>query len=252
MTHDGSRQATHELLVLYQNLAELHEPQTPQKAPAPTGRVRKLIDLASGGLAVGEQDQDLSEAVLVVRHPDELTQGSASQAWGFYIPGTHCRQGDILGAVAASGRPVWVERGSFLSPTDVAHVTERFADATKVTLVEAGSAFGYDDRVLDVRALALYQSWGYPFALALGELCLGDAAESTYRPRWANEDKHLSMFAELLLRLAGTWGCSIVLKPPHAPAPKTASPSLGSMQNYATLVAAVASHLGITLTQEKR
>jgi hypothetical protein len=148
----------------------------------------------------------------MVAHPSELQTPAAQGAMGYCVPGTHCRQGDILKAVAQTNKPVWIERGSFLSPTDLAHIAERFEDPSLVTVVDAGSHFGYDDRVLDFRALALYKSWGLGFALGLDELCFGDHAHSQYRPKWASSPENLQLFVTELLGLVAFWQCGVVIK----------------------------------------
>lgn len=150
--------------------------------------------------------------IAIVRHPEQLETAAVARANGYYVPGTHCRQGDILLAVAASGKPVWIERGSFLAPTDVAHVTKRFSDPSVVTLVEAGSHFGYDDRVLDPRALALYESWGLKLSFSITDLLAGDGAGSLYRPQWAEDPTHLRLFLKTFLRMRALWKAGVVVK----------------------------------------
>lgn len=177
----------------------------------------------------------------IVRHANELSLPDVRDARGYFIPGTHCRQGDILKAVSLTAKPVWIERGSFLAPMDLAHIAERFQKSQQVTLVESGSAFGYDDRVLDVRALALYQSWGLRVALGLADLCLGDGAASSYRPAWAQNANNLHLFADALLRLCTTWDCDVVLRRPSSLPPTHLAPSVDAA--YENLTEHVIKHL---------
>jgi 3-deoxy-D-manno-octulosonic acid (KDO) 8-phosphate synthase len=150
--------------------------------------------------------------IAIVRHPEQLELEHVQSATGYYVPGTHCRQGDILQAVASTGKPVWIERGSFLAPTDVAHISQRFPDPSVVTLVEAGSHFGYDDRVLDPRALALYEAWGLKVSISITDLLAGDGAGSPYRPQWADEPRHISSFLNAIMRIRALWNAGIVVK----------------------------------------
>ena len=177
--------------------------------PCPELSPATVLNLGRGNAAGSQRP---TATVTIVTQPQDL--GAAAGSLGYYVPGTHCRQGDILSAVAASARPVWIERGSFLSPMDLAHITERFGSKQDVTIVESGSSFGYDDRVLDLRALALYEAWGLRVALGVGDLCLGDGASSGFRPSWAIDQASRARFAKTFLRVAEHWGCDLVLKSP--------------------------------------
>ncbi len=171
-----------------------------------------LVDCAANlpsKMGAGNQG---ARRIAIVRHPEQLELEHVQSATGYYVPGTHCRQGDILQALASTGRPVWIERGSFLAPTDVAHISRRFPDPSIVTLVEAGSHFGYDDRVLDPRALALYEDWGLRISLSITDLLAGDGAGSPYRPKWAEEPKNISSFLNAFMRIRALWNAGIVVK----------------------------------------
>ncbi|NBX17864.1 MAG: hypothetical protein EBR09_10905 [Proteobacteria bacterium] len=104
-----------------------------------------------------------------------------------YIPGEFCRQGDVLSAAAAAGKVILLERGAFLAPSDLTRAVEKLGEAkSRLILVEAGSAFGYSDRVLDPRALEVMLSLGCPLALNLDALVQPAGTPYEHRPAWMN------------------------------------------------------------------
>jgi 2-dehydro-3-deoxyphosphooctonate aldolase (KDO 8-P synthase) len=80
------------------------------------------------------------------------------------IPAFLCRQTDLLVAAAATGRVVNVKKGQFLAPKDMRHVVQKLTDAaaTGVLLTERGTSFGYNNLVVDMRALPMLREWGCP------------------------------------------------------------------------------------------
>jgi len=78
-----------------------------------------------------------------------------NNAQHLFIPGDFCRQIDIVQSAIEQNKHVFLERGGFLTPSDLVRVTSRFPPEN-ITVVEPGSFFGYDDRILDVRVLEFY------------------------------------------------------------------------------------------------
>jgi len=80
------------------------------------------------------------------------------------IPAFLCRQTDLLVAAAASGRPVNVKKGQFVSPWDMKNVVAKLkAGGNKqVMLTERGASFGYNNLVVDMRSLPVMRSLGCP------------------------------------------------------------------------------------------
>ena len=73
------------------------------------------------------------------------------------IPAFLCRQTDLLQAAAASGKPVNVKKGQFLSPREMVNIVHKLESSgcTKVMMTERGTTFGYNDLVVDMRSLAI-------------------------------------------------------------------------------------------------
>ena len=80
------------------------------------------------------------------------------------IPAFLCRQTDLLVAAARTGRVVNVKKGQFLSPGDMANVVAKLEESgtRKILLTERGSSFGYNNLVVDMRALPIMRQFGYP------------------------------------------------------------------------------------------
>jgi 2-dehydro-3-deoxyphosphooctonate aldolase (KDO 8-P synthase) len=77
------------------------------------------------------------------------------------IPAFLSRQTDLVVAAALSGRAVNIKKGQFLSPWDMRHAVEKCRDAgnTQVFLTERGASFGYNNLVVDMRALAIMRKF---------------------------------------------------------------------------------------------
>jgi 2-dehydro-3-deoxyphosphooctonate aldolase (KDO 8-P synthase) len=80
------------------------------------------------------------------------------------IPAFLSRQTDLLLAAAATGRTVNVKKGQFLSPQEMAHVTEKLKQggAPEIWQTERGTTFGYQNLVVDMRSFPIMGRSGYP------------------------------------------------------------------------------------------
>lgn len=82
------------------------------------------------------------------------------------IPAFLSRQTDLLVAAAGTGKVVNVKKGQFLSPKDMKHVIAKITATgnESVLVTERGVSFGYNDLVVDMRALPMLRELGYPVA----------------------------------------------------------------------------------------
>lgn len=80
------------------------------------------------------------------------------------IPAFLCRQTDLLMAAAATGKPISIKKGQFLSPWDMEHVINKVKSLgnRKILLTERGASFGYNNLVVDMRSLPVLRSLGCP------------------------------------------------------------------------------------------
>ena len=80
------------------------------------------------------------------------------------IPAFLSRQTDLLVAAARTGKVVNVKKGQFLAPKDMKHVISKVTGEgnESVLVTERGVSFGYNDLVVDMRALPMLRELGYP------------------------------------------------------------------------------------------
>ncbi|USO01311.1 MAG: 3-deoxy-8-phosphooctulonate synthase [Alphaproteobacteria bacterium] len=83
------------------------------------------------------------------------------------IPAFLCRQTDLLVAAAQTGKPIHVKKGQFLAPWDMKNVAKKIADSgnNNIILCERGITFGYNQLVVDMRALPIMAQTGYPVVM---------------------------------------------------------------------------------------
>ena len=80
------------------------------------------------------------------------------------VPAYLCRQTSILKAAAATGRPIHLKKGQFMSPWNMANSVKKLesAGADQILLTDRGTFFGYNMLVNDMRSLPIMQKTGYP------------------------------------------------------------------------------------------
>lgn len=80
------------------------------------------------------------------------------------IPAFLCRQTDLLVAAARTGRCVNVKKGQFLSPQEMRYVHDKLAlsGAREIWLTDRGTAFGYQNLVVDMRSFSIMGKNGSP------------------------------------------------------------------------------------------
>ena len=96
------------------------------------------------------------------------------------IPAFLCRQTDLLVAAAKTGRAVNVKKGQFLSPHEMAFVTQKleYSNATEIWQTDRGTTFGYQNLVVDMRSFSIMAKNGHPTII--------DATHSVQLPGAAN------------------------------------------------------------------
>ena len=137
------------------------------------------------------------------------------------IPAFLCRQTDLLLAAGHSGRAVNVKKGQFLSPGEVPRVVEKVVSTGnhQLLITERGTSFGYNNLVVDMRALPMMRAIGYPVVF--------DATHSLQLPGGAGvASGGLREYVPHLARAAVAAGCDAIFMEVH-PDPDRA-PSDGS------------------------
>lgn len=80
------------------------------------------------------------------------------------IPAFLCRQTDLLAAASATGKPINLKKGQFVSPWDMENAVKKIrgSGTSDVMLVERGTCFGYNNLVVDMRGFPVMRSFGCP------------------------------------------------------------------------------------------
>jgi len=163
------------------------------------------------GVPVTTDIHERGQAALAAEHVDLLQ-----------IPAFLCRQTDLLAAAAATGRPVNVKKGQFLSPAEMKHVVRKLDEAccTNMMLTERGTFFGYHRLVNDFIGLGDLMEIGPP-------VCF-DATHSTQLPGATETSGGRPERAPLLARAAVAAGVHCIFLECH-PEPGTALSDASNM-----------------------
>jgi 2-dehydro-3-deoxyphosphooctonate aldolase (KDO 8-P synthase) len=80
------------------------------------------------------------------------------------IPAFLCRQTDLVQAAAKTGKAVNIKKGQFLSPWETSNILEkaRSVGGSRLMITERGTSFGYNNLVVDMKALPILRSFGVP------------------------------------------------------------------------------------------
>ena len=122
------------------------------------------LGIAEGLRVLQKIKAEIGVPVLTDIHESAQVAAVAEVADVLQIPAFLCRQTDLLGAAAQSGRIVNVKKGQFLAPWEMSNVVKKIEAAgnTEIMLTERGSSFGYNNLVVDMRSLPIMRGFGYP------------------------------------------------------------------------------------------
>jgi len=103
-------------------------------------------------------------AILTDIHEPSQAGPAAEVADVLQIPAFLCRQTDLLLEAGRTGRIVNIKKGQFVAPHDFRLAAEKVASTgnTRILLTERGTSFGYNNLVVDMRALAILRGFGWP------------------------------------------------------------------------------------------
>ncbi len=151
------------------------------------------------GLPVLTDVHDVSQVTLAAEVVDALQ-----------IPAFLCRQTDLLLAAGQSGLAVNVKKGQFLSPGEVSRVVEKVVSTgnQRLLITERGTSFGYNNLVVDMRALPMIRAIGYPVVF--------DATHSLQLPGGTGvASGGLREYVPHLARAAVAAGCDAIFMEVH-------------------------------------
>jgi 2-dehydro-3-deoxyphosphooctonate aldolase (KDO 8-P synthase) len=120
--------------------------------------------LESGLRTLERIKQEVGVPVLTDIHEAAHAEIAARVADVLQIPAFLSRQTDLLVAAARTGRAVNIKKGQFLAPLDVRHAVRKVTESgnPRVIVTERGSSFGYNNLVVDMRAIPMMRSLGCP------------------------------------------------------------------------------------------
>lgn len=134
------------------------------KANRSSGASFRGVGLAEGLSILAEVRERIDVPVLTDVHMPEQAAPVAEVADMLQIPALLCRQTDLIAAVAATGKPVNIKKGQFLSPWEMENVLQkaRAVGNERICLCERGTSFGYGNLVADMRSLEIMKRTGAP------------------------------------------------------------------------------------------
>jgi len=113
---------------------------------------------------LGEVRKQLQLPVLTDVHEDTPIGEVADVVDVLQTPAFLCRQTNFILRAAATGLPVNIKKGQFLSPWEMQNVVDKAKETgnDKVMVCERGFSFGYNNLVSDMRSLAVLRATGCP------------------------------------------------------------------------------------------
>ena len=116
------------------------------------------------GLRILKSVRDAGFPVLTDIHEPAQAALAAESVDILQIPAFLCRQTDLLVEAGRTGKIVNIKKGQFVSPHDIRHAAEKVASTgnNKILLTERGATFGYNNLVVDMRAIPIMRSYGWP------------------------------------------------------------------------------------------
>ena len=134
------------------------------------------------GLALlDEVKKEFNVPIVTDIHEPSQAVIAAKTADILQIPAFLCRQTDLLVAAAKTGKIVNIKKGQFLAPAQMAPLAKKVEEAGNhnILLTDRGVSFGYNNLVVDMRAIPIMQETGYPVVF--------DATHSVQLPGGAGE-----------------------------------------------------------------
>ena len=134
------------------------------KANRSSGASYRGVGMTEGLSILAEVRERYDVPVITDIHLPEQAIPVAEAVDMLQIPAFLCRQTDLLLAAAATGKPVNIKKGQFLSPWEMRHVLAkaRSTGNERICLCERGSSFGYNNLVVDMRGLEIMKTTGHP------------------------------------------------------------------------------------------
>ncbi|MFH1080063.1 MAG: 3-deoxy-8-phosphooctulonate synthase [Pseudomonadota bacterium] len=120
--------------------------------------------LKKGLQILGNISEKLSIPILTDVHRFEEIKPVSEVADILQVPAFLCRQTDFVMEVGRFARVVNIKKGQFLAPGDVRNIIDkiRTVENENIIMTERGTCFGYNNLVVDFRAIPTMRAMGYP------------------------------------------------------------------------------------------
>jgi 2-dehydro-3-deoxyphosphooctonate aldolase (KDO 8-P synthase) len=135
------------------------------KANRSSGKTFRGFGMEAGLQILEKVKAQIGVPVLTDVHSIDEIASVASVVDVLQTPAFLCRQTDFIHAAAASGKPVNIKKGQFLSPWDMKNVVDKAREVSgddNIMVCERGASFGYNNLVSDMRSLAVMRNTGCP------------------------------------------------------------------------------------------
>jgi len=122
------------------------------------------LGIEEGLRILAEVKSQIGVPVLTDVHEDTPLNEVAAVVDVLQTPAFLCRQTNYIVNVAATGLPVNIKKGQFLSPWEMSNVADkaRSTGNEQIMVCERGASFGYNNLVSDMRSLAIMRTTGCP------------------------------------------------------------------------------------------
>ena len=140
------------------------------------------------------------------------------------IPAFLCRQTDLLVAAGKTGRAVNIKKGQFVAPHDMKNAAGKVASTgnERILLCERGASFGYNNLVVDMRALPIMAQTGYPVVM--------DATHAVAQPSGQGDHSGGEReFGPVLARAAAAVGVAAMFLETHQDPDKSGTAEASTM-----------------------
>jgi len=113
---------------------------------------------------LGNVKKEFGLPIVTDVHQVSEVERAAEVADIIQIPAFLCRQTDLVVEAAKTGKIVNIKKGQFLAPEQVKPLIEKVKSQgnDKILITERGTTFGYNNLVVDMRAIKIIQDLGYP------------------------------------------------------------------------------------------
>ena len=134
------------------------------KANRSSIRSRRGPGIQDGLAELARLGDELGVPITTDVHEPAQAQRVAEVVDLLQVPAFLCRQTDLLTACAATGKPVNVKKGQWVSPAEMKHVVGKLrkGGCEQIMLTERGTFFGYNRLVNDFIGLGDLMQLGYP------------------------------------------------------------------------------------------